>query len=146
MNTLIIPCQACGKKNRIPAVKQHLGPRCGSCKARLDIGSQAVPLELNDQLLTTLVSQAQLPVLVDFYSPTCGPCRQLAPVISKLARSYLGRVIIAKIDTNANTDAARRFQIRGVPTLLLFKNGQVLDQQVGAVPETALRQLLDTHL
>ena len=144
MNSLIIPCPSCGTKNRIPAGKQHLSPKCGKCGTRLAVAELAVPVELNDAEFQSFISEAALPVMVDFYSPTCGPCHAIAPLISQLAKEYLGKVIIVKLDTSTNPGTAMHYQIRGVPSLLFFRDGQVVDQIVGAPPESQLRQKLDT--
>ncbi len=142
MNNLIIPCPSCGTKNRIPAAKQHLSPKCGSCKQQLPVHDLAVVVELTDTEFQSFVLAASLPVMVDFYSPTCGPCHAIAPLINQLAKEYLGKVIIAKLDTSNNPGTAMHYKIRGVPSLLFFKNGQVMDQIVGAPPESQLRQKL----
>jgi len=106
----------------------------------------AVPVELHDNSFNAFLSRADLPVMVDFFSPTCGPCRMLAPVIDTLASRYFGRAIIAKLDTSRNSSTASRFGIRGVPTLLFFKDGRLADQVTGAVPEQALAVKLDALL
>ena len=144
MNTIIV-CPQCGAKNRIPADKQHLTPKCGRCGHRLP-HSAATVLELNDQTFEQVINTPDLPVLVDFYSPTCGPCQALAPVIEQLAGQYGGRAVICKLDTSRNQMTAARFQIRGVPTLMFFKNGQAVDQVVGAVPGQELEQRLNNLL
>ena len=143
MNSFIVSCKNCGTKNRIPADKQHLGPKCGSCKTLIDIGHAAIPVELTDATFTHFIKQAKIPVMVDFFSPTCGPCRMMSPVIDNLAKQYAGRVIIAKLDTTKNANIPSQFQIRGVPTLIFFKNGEKMDQLVGAVPEETLVQKLN---
>lgn len=143
MNSIVIACSNCGTKNRIPADKQHLGPKCGSCKAAMSLGGSAVPVELNDSEFEGFINRAAKPVMVDFFSPTCGPCRMLAPVIDTLTKKFFGRVIIAKLDTSRHQMSASQYQIRGVPTLLFFKNGQLVDQVTGALPEQELTQLLE---
>ena len=143
MNSIIVACENCGTKNRIPADKQHLGPKCGSCSKSMDISQSAVPVELNDSNFVSFLSQARKPVMVDFYSPTCGPCRMLSPIIDNLARKFTGRVIIAKLDTTRSLNTPSQFQIRGVPTLIFFKNGEKVDQLTGAIPEEALTQKLN---
>jgi thioredoxin 2 len=143
MNSFIVSCKNCGTKNRIPADKQHLGPKCGSCKTLIDIGHAAIPVELTDATFTHFIKQATIPVMVDFFSPTCGPCRMMSPVIDNLAKQYAGRVTIAKLDTTKNANIPSQFQIRGVPTLIFFKNGEKMDQLVGAVPEETLVQKLN---
>ncbi len=143
MNSLIITCPSCSAKNRIPADKQHLSPKCGKCGKQIDPRPEAVAVELTDTEFKTFIAGSSLPVMVDFYSPTCGPCKAIAPFISKLAKEYLGKVIIAKLDTSTNPGTAMHYKIRGVPSLLFFQNGQVADQIVGAPPESQLRQKLD---
>jgi thioredoxin 2 len=142
MNTTIATCQNCSTKNRIPADKQHLGPKCGSCGTLINMSQAAVPVELDDSSFTTFISQASKPVMVDFFSPTCGPCRTMSPVVDSLAKKYAGRVILAKLDTSRNQTVPSQYQIRGVPTLNFFKNGQMVDQMTGAMPEDALSQKL----
>ncbi|HID69591.1 MAG TPA: thioredoxin [Desulfobacterales bacterium] len=143
MNSLILTCQSCNTKNRIPADKQHLSPKCGKCGKPIDAGTSAVPVELTDSEFQSFVAGSSLPVMVDFYSPTCGPCKAIAPFISSLTKEYLGKVIIAKLDTSTNPGTSMHYKIRGVPSLLFFKNGHVVDQIVGAPPESQLRQKLD---
>lgn len=138
MNTLIVACPSCKTKNKMAASKQHRGPRCGKCQTPLPMAGYAVPVELTDQDATPMIREADLPLLLDCYSPNCGPCRTLAPAIDRLARHFFGRAIIAKLDTSTNPLTAGRYGIRGVPTLIFLKNGQVVDQVVGALPEDAL--------
>ena len=143
MNSIVVACNNCGTKNRIPADKQHLGPKCGKCKTTISISTTAVPVELDDSTFSGFISRASKPVMVDFFSPTCGPCRMLAPVIDSMARKFYGRVIIAKLDTSRNQTAANQYRIKGVPTLLFFKNGTLADQVTGALPEQELTRLLE---
>lgn len=140
----IIVCPSCGAKNRIAADKQHLTPKCGRCGTRLSVPGGVI--ELSDQNFQQVVNNSTLPVLVDFYSPTCGPCHALSPVIEQLAGQYTGRAVICKLDTSRHQAAAARFQIRGVPTLIFFKNGQPVDQVVGAVPGHELEKRLNILL
>jgi len=140
MNTMIV-CPGCGAKNRIPQEKQHLTPKCGRCGNSL----AGVPVSgkvngLTDAGFHAQVEQAGLPVLVDFYSPTCGPCRMIAPIVDTLAQEYAGRLLVFKLDTSSQQMTAARFQIRGVPSLLFFQGGQMVDQVVGAVPREEIEQ------
>ncbi|MBU0729688.1 MAG: thioredoxin [Proteobacteria bacterium] len=145
MNTIIVKCQ-CGTPNKIPLTKQHLQAKCGKCKNPLDISASVQPVELSDSDFQTFINQAKLPVLVDFYSLTCGPCKMLAPVIDKLAKKYHRRAIIAKINTSSNMLTSQHFQIRGVPTLIFFKNGAQQNILVGAAPEHEISQKLESLL
>lgn len=141
----IIVCPSCGAKNRIPAAKQHLTPKCGRCGTRISALAGTV-IELSDQDFQQVVSNSTLPVLVDFYSPTCGPCQVLAPVIEQLAGQYAGRALICKLDTSRHQMTAARFKIRGVPTIIFFKNGQSVEQVVGAASGKELEQRLNNFL
>ncbi|MDH4332361.1 MAG: thioredoxin [Desulfobulbaceae bacterium] len=133
-------------KNKMVAIKQHRGPRCGKCQTPLPMAGYATPVELTDQDASQVIREADLPLLLDFYSPSCSPCRTLMPIIDKLAHHFFGRAIIAKIDTSRNHLSAGQFGIRGVPTLLFLKNGQVVDQVVGALPEDTLVTKLNSFI
>ena len=146
MNTLTVKCSACGAANRLPAGKQHLGPKCGRCGKKLDLSRAAVPVELSDADFQGFVAHVSMPVMVDFFSPTCGPCQMVAPVIDSLARRYLQRMIVAKLDTSRHPQTPSRFRIQGVPTLLFFKNGHQVDQLVGAADEATLARKMDSVL
>ncbi len=143
MNIYIVSCPSCFRKNRIPADRQHLRPQCGKCGAALDLRGSVQPIELEDHEFHTFIGHATLPVMVDFYSPTCGPCKALAPLIHRLSREYLGQIQIATLNTALHPGTAGHYQIRGVPTLLFFFHGRLLDQVVGAPPESQLRQKLE---
>jgi len=145
MDGIIRLCPSCGVKNRIPLDKQHLSPKCGRCGISLAAATGSV-VEVGDHNFQQVINGTDKPVLVDFFSPTCGPCRMLAPVIEKLARSYAGRALICTCDTSRHQMVPGRFQVRGVPTLIFFKNSQVVDQVVGAVPESELTQRLNSLL
>ncbi len=142
MNNVIVSCSSCSKKNRIPANKQFLRPRCGHCQAPINMTNQAVPVELGDRDFHDFVKQAPLPVMVDFFSPTCGPCQTMLPIVDAMAREHINRFIIAKVDTSKNQQIASFFNIRGVPTFMFFKNGSLIEQIAGAVARNVLEQKL----
>jgi thioredoxin 1 len=101
---------------------------------------------VNDLNFEQEVVGSDVPVMVDFTATWCGPCKQLAPLVDQLADEYVGRAKIVKLDINESPDTARRYQIRGVPTILIFKGGEVVGQQVGMAPKTRLSQLLQQAL
>ena len=140
---LIGICPGCGAKNRIPQDKQHLTAKCGRCGQSLagaPVSGRVNPL--TDAGFSQQVEQSPLPVLVDFFSPTCGPCRTIAPLIEAIAARHAGRLLVFTVDTSSQQRQAGRFNIRGVPTLLFFKNGQLVDQMVGAAPQEEIERLL----
>ena len=93
-----------------------------------------------------LGASAEQPVLVDFWAPWCGPCRALGPVLEQVATEQTGKVKVVKVNTDENQDLAQQFQIRGIPTLLIFKGGQVVESVVGLAQKDDLKKAIDKHL
>ena len=103
-------------------------------------------LHINDADFETVVVQSDLPVLVDFWAPWCGPCKMIAPILDEIAPEFAGKVKIVKINVDDNQLIAGQFGIRSIPTLLLFKNGQLVATQVGALPKNQLAAFINQHL
>ena len=141
----IITCPNCGTKNRIDERASELQPVCGRCHAKLAASSK--PLHVTDaSFARDVLSAGNTPVLLDCWAPWCGPCRMLAPTIDALAASADGRFIVGKLNTDENPQTAGRFNISSIPTLLIFKNGQVVDQIVGLQSQQAIMQRLMGHV
>lgn len=104
------------------------------------------PEAVTDAEFATKVIQSGKPVLVDFWADWCGPCKMIAPVVEELANEYDGKVSFTKLDVDANPKTAMQFGIRSIPTLLIFRNGQVAEQIVGAVPKSLMKKKLDKVL
>lgn len=104
------------------------------------------PIALTDDNFAEEVLQADQPVLVDFWAAWCGPCRMVAPIVEELAGEYDGRAKVCKLDVDAAQKTAGEFGIRSIPTLLIFKEGKVADQVIGAVPKTQITEKLDAVL
>jgi thioredoxin 1 len=108
-------------------------------------GSGAEPIHVTDETFDTVINSS-VPVLVDFWAPWCGPCRMVAPVVENLARAYDGRALMAKVNTDENVQVASKLGIMGIPTLILFKDGQEIDRVVGYAPQRVLEEKLNATL
>ncbi|MDH5191083.1 MAG: thioredoxin TrxC, partial [Gammaproteobacteria bacterium] len=116
-----VVCPQCGQINRIPEDRLVDGPKCGGCKQELFMGK---PVELNSQNFSRFVAKSDLPVVVDFWAPWCGPCKMMAPVFEQVAGEVSPRVVLAKVNTEAEQALAGQFGIRSIPTLAVFKGGK----------------------
>ncbi len=103
-------------------------------------------IELTDSNFEELVIKSDKPVLVDFWAEWCGPCRMVAPIVNEISAEYEGKAVVGKLDVDSNPEVAQKYGIRNIPTILFFKNGEVADKQVGAVPKSMLTSKIDNLL
>ncbi|MBK6641626.1 MAG: thioredoxin [Bacteroidetes bacterium] len=103
-------------------------------------------IELTDSNFDELVLKSDKPVLVDFWAEWCGPCRMVGPVVEELSKDYDGRAVVGKVDADSNPGISMKYGIRNIPTLLIFKGGEIVDKQVGAVPKSVLAGKIDGQL
>ena len=134
-------CRSCGSPDHKQVLREERFP-----PMHLKEGTTITPIEVTDASFTKEVLQSPIPVLLDCWAPWCGPCRMMAPVMDDLATDMAGTVKVAKLNVDENPGTAARLGIQSIPTLLLFRNGEVLDQMIGAAPrariEAAIRRRL----
>ncbi len=130
-----LACLDCGQVNRVPAERLGAGPKCGTC------GAPLVPEKAVEVDLATLEKAARvddLPLVVDFWAPWCGPCRMMAPEFSKAAAQLAGKARLVKLNTEADPQAGAKYGIRGIPTMVKFQGGREVGRQSGAVQAAAI--------
>ena len=125
-----LTCPACQAKNRIPAARIAARPTCGACKAPL---FPDAPFALDEAGLNRHLKNDDIPLLVDFSAPWCAPCRMMAPMFAQASKQMMPQVRFAKLDTEQNQSVGNRFQIRGIPLIILFDKGREVARQAGAM-------------
>jgi thioredoxin 2 len=136
-------CPQCGRTNRIPAARMGDGPRCGHCHQALFSGSV---VELTQATFREHLGRNDIPVVVDFWAPWCGPCLMMAPHYAAAAADLEPQVRLAKLNTEAEPALAAEFAIRSIPTLALFKGGREIARQSGALSKPDLLRWVRSHL
>ncbi len=136
-----VVCPGCDAVVRVPAARLGDAPRCPKCKGALFTGR---PVELNGPTFDVQVARSDLPVVVDFWAPWCGPCHAMAPQFAAAAAKLEPRFRFAKVNTEECPDLAARFGIRSIPTLILFRAGKAVAQQAGAMDAAALARWLES--
>lgn len=140
MRRATIRCPFCLTLNRVDVTRAADRPRCGDCSRPLLLDR---PIKVTDEDFDRLVGDAEVPVLVDFHADWCGPCKMMAPLLDDLAHRRAGSALIAKLDTDANPEISQRLGIRGIPTLIVFRDGAESGRLTGAVPADRIEALLD---
>lgn len=130
-----LTCFDCGQVNRVPEDKLSAGPKCGTCGAKL-MGGKAAEVDL--ATLRKAARNDDVPLVVDFWAPWCGPCRMMAPEFSKAAQELSGSARLVKLNTETNPEAGSAYNIRGIPTMVGFAGGKERKRQSGAMPAPAI--------
>ena len=146
----IVACANCGAKNRVDeSAAESLQAVCGRCGAKLEAGAQGggKPVTVTDATFERdVLGGGSRPVLLDCWAEWCGPCHMIAPSLDELAAESQGRYTIAKLNVDDNPRTSAQFGVRSIPTLLIFKNGQLVDRIVGAQPKQAIASRLAAHV
>jgi len=145
----VVTCSNCGARNRVDEGRlANSEAKCGRCGEKLRASEQeSKPVTITDQTFEREVVQARgRPVLVDCWAPWCGPCRMVAPVLDQLAAESAGRYRITKLNVDENPQTASRFNIASIPTMLIFKDGKLIDRLIGAQPKQAIAERLQVAL
>ncbi len=142
---IIVPCTSCYKINNVDLEKSLTARAiCANCKSYLTIhdGIQ----DVNGQAFKKLIANSKMPVVVDFWASWCGPCKSFAPIFKAVAQDMREHIIFAKFNTEEDQASAITYNIRGIPTLIVFNNGVEVDRQSGVIQETALHEYLSTFI
>lgn len=136
MTDFVVACASCGAKNRKHLERLGESPQCGRCGKSLPPGGG--PVALDASTFERVIAESTVPVLVDFWAPWCGPCRAFAPVLEKWAPSRANELLVVKVDTQANPQAAQRHGVQAIPTIAIFRQGKEVARQAGAMSASQL--------
>jgi thioredoxin 2 len=134
-----LQCQFCSSWNRVDVARASDRPKCGKCGKPMLLDR---PLHLDDETFARTIAESAVPIVVDFYADWCGPCKVMAPAVDKLAADYTGRAIVAKLNTDQSQRTSMSFNVRGIPTSIVFDAGKEIARQTGAVSYVVLESML----
>lgn len=138
---MIVACESCGQKNRVPSAHLHSKGKCGKCDGRL--GPRNAPIEIGSvKEFDDIVGGAKVPVLVDFWAPWCMPCRMAAPGVKATAAKKAGKALVLKVDTDQLPELGSRYNVRGIPNFMVFRNGEPTHQHAGMVDPSTMQRWL----
>ena len=140
MDAAVVKCANCGHRNRVPAAAKGV-PRCGHCHQPLPWIADA-----NDDTFAEIAEGASIPVVVDMWAPWCGPCRMVSPALEQVATELAGRIKLVKVNVDESPRIAQRFDVQAIPTLMVFRNGQLAARRAGAAPASDLRTWVETAI
>jgi thioredoxin len=137
----VVACPFCDTLNRVALGRLDDRPTCAECRKPLLLDR---PVHARDDHLAKVLAGATVPVIVDFYADWCGPCKMMAPVLDELARERAGALLVVKLNSDQNPVSPQHYGVRGIPTLIVFRNGQEVGRQVGFAPKAQIAQLVDS--
>lgn len=138
--TAVVACPFCDTLNRVQLGRIDDRPRCAECAKPILLDR---PVQAKDDHLSKVINGASVPVIVDFYADWCAPCKMMGPVLDELARERAGELLVVKVNSDFNPVSPQHFGVRGIPTLVIFRDGQEVGRQVGFVPKAQLIKVLD---